>query len=72
MEQFNAFFDLVIYDTPLLVDLADANLITADVDGTILVVAIDKTDRSMLTKAIEGLKISAASVLGVVTNFHKG
>ncbi|NEQ41429.1 MAG: polysaccharide biosynthesis tyrosine autokinase [Okeania sp. SIO3I5] len=71
MDQFNAFFDLVIYDTPPLVDLADASLITAHVDGTILVVAIEKTDRSMLTKAIEGLKISDASVLGVVTNFNK-
>lgn len=71
MEQFNAFFDLIIYDTPPLVDLADTSLITAHVDGTILVVAIEKTDRSMLTKAIEGLKISGASVLGVVTNFHK-
>ncbi|MGK7894859.1 MAG: GumC family protein [Xenococcus sp. (in: cyanobacteria)] len=71
MEQFNAFFDLIIYDTPPLVDLADTSLITAHVDGTILVVRIEKTDRSMLTKAIEGLKISGASVLGIVTNFHK-
>ena len=71
MDQFNAFFDLIIYDTPPLVDLADTSLIRADVDGTILVVAIEKTDRSMLTKAIEGLKISDASVLGVVTNFNK-
>ncbi|MDJ0553672.1 MAG: polysaccharide biosynthesis tyrosine autokinase [Microcoleaceae cyanobacterium MO_207.B10] len=71
MQQFQAFFDLVIYDTPPLVNLADANLIAADADGTILVVAIEKTDRSMLMKALEGFKISGGLVLGTVTNFIK-
>lgn len=71
MEQFQAFFDLVIYDTPPLVNLADANLIAAHADGTIVVVAIEKTDRSMLTKGLEGFKISGGSPLGTVTNFIK-
>ena len=71
MEQFQAFFDLVIYDTPSLVNLADANLIAAHADGTIVVVAIEKTDRSMLTKGLEGFKISGGSPLGTVTNFIK-
>ncbi|MGB3512764.1 MAG: polysaccharide biosynthesis tyrosine autokinase [Microcoleaceae cyanobacterium] len=69
MQQFQSFFDLVIYDTPPLLNLADASLIAADADGTILVVAIEKTDRSMLMKALEGFKISGGSVLGIVTNF---
>ena len=71
MEQFQAFFDLVIYDTPPLVNLADANLIAAHADGTIVVVAIEKTDRSMLMKGLEGFKISGGSPLGTVTNFIK-
>ncbi|MGD1807342.1 GumC family protein [Dapis sp. BLCC M126] len=71
MEQFQAFFDLVIYDTPPLINLADANLIAAHADGTIVVVAIEKTDRSMLTKGLEGFKISGGSPLGTVTNFIK-
>ncbi|NES06806.1 MAG: polysaccharide biosynthesis tyrosine autokinase [Okeania sp. SIO2F4] len=71
MEQFQAFFDLVIYDTPPLNNLADANLMSAHADGTIVVVAIEKTDRSILMKALEGFKISGGSALGTVTNFIK-
>ena len=72
MEQFQTFFDLVIYDTPPLVGLADAQILAAQTDGTLLVVKIDRTDRSLVAKALEGLKISGASVLGTVVNGIKG
>ncbi|MGK7900659.1 MAG: GumC family protein [Hormoscilla sp.] len=72
MEQFQSFFDLVIYNTPPLVGLADGNLIAALADGIILVVRIDKTDRSLVNKALEELKISRAVILGVVVNGVKG
>lgn len=72
MEQFQAFFDLVIYDTPPLLGLADGNILAANTDGIILVVGLEKTDRTLLTKSLDGLKISGASVLGVVANSIKG
>lgn len=72
MEQFQAFFDLVIYDSPPLVGLADGHLIAAHTDGTIMVVQIAKTDRAQVTKVLEDLKISGASVLGIVANGYKG
>ncbi|MDP8934117.1 MAG: capsular biosynthesis protein, partial [Cyanobacteriota bacterium] len=68
MEQFQAFFDLVIYDTPPLAGLADTHLIAAHTDATIMVVQIGQTDRSQVSKVLEELKISGASVLGVVAN----
>lgn len=68
MEQFQAFFDLVIYDTPPLAGLADSHLIAAHTDATIVVVQIGKTDRSQVRKVLEELKISGASVLGIVAN----
>jgi Mrp family chromosome partitioning ATPase len=71
MEQFQAFFDLVIYDTPPLLGLADGNILAANTDGIVLVVGLEKTDRSLLTKSLDGLKISGASVLGVVANSIK-
>ncbi|MEA5519133.1 polysaccharide biosynthesis tyrosine autokinase [Limnoraphis robusta] len=67
MEQFRAFFDLVIYDTPAVTGLADASLIAAQTDGIILVVGIKKTNRSALLKSLEGLNLSN-SVLGLVAN----
>jgi Mrp family chromosome partitioning ATPase len=72
MEQFQAFFDLVIYDTPPMIGLADSNIIAANTDGIIMVVGLGKTDRSMLTKALDELKISGTSVLGIVANGIKG
>lgn len=72
MEQFQAFFDLVIYDSPPLVGLSDASILEANTDGLILVVSIAKTDRSMVKRALDGLKVSGASVLGVVANGLKG
>jgi len=68
MEQFQAFFDLVIYDTPPLMGIADSSLIAANTDGMMLVVQIEKTDRSMLMKTLEGLKMSGNSALGIVAN----
>jgi succinoglycan biosynthesis transport protein ExoP len=72
MEQFQAFFDLVIYDSPPLVGVADSNLVAAQTDGIVLVVKIEKTDRSMLKNALEGLKIAGSPILGVVVNGAKG
>ncbi len=71
MDQFSTQFDLVIYDTPPLLGLGDGNLLAAQADGTLLVVAIDKTDRALITKAFDGLKIAGASILGIVANNAK-
>ncbi len=72
MEQFQAFFDLVIYDSPPLVGLSDASILESNTDGLILVVNIAKTDRAMVKRALDGLKVSGASVLGVLANGLKG
>ena len=72
MEQFQDFFDLVVYDTPPLIGLVDSSILAAQTDGLILVVKIDKTDRSLVTKALDRLKISGSSVLGLVANGIKG
>jgi len=72
MEQFQAFFDLVIYDTPPLVGLADGNLLAAYTDGVVMVVGLEKTDRFMVVKGLDGLNIAGARVLGIVANGIKG
>ncbi len=68
MGQLQGFFDLVIYDTPPLVGLADGHLVAARADGVILVVRLAKTERSLIQKALEELQISHALLLGVVAN----
>jgi capsular exopolysaccharide synthesis family protein len=72
MEQFHAVFDLVIYDTPPLLGLADAQLLSAHTDGVILVGGLGKTDRSTLMQALDRLRTSSTTVLGIVANGVRG
>lgn len=64
-------FDLVIYDVPPLVGLVDVRLIAPHTDGMIMVVRLDKTDKSGLMQAQDSLKLSSINVLGIVANGDK-
>ncbi len=68
MEQFLALFDLVIYDTPPLIGLADGHLLASKTEGTVLIVKIEKTDRGLVSKSLDQLNVAAFKVLGVVAN----
>ncbi len=72
MDQFHAVFDLVIYDTPPTLGLADGRLLAAHTDGVVMVAGLGRTDRSVLMQALDGMKVSKATVLGVVANGVKG
>lgn len=71
MQQFEEAYDLVIYDTPPLLGLADAKLVAANTDGIILTVGLDKTKSSALTQTLEGLRLSSVTPLGMVANGFK-
>jgi polysaccharide biosynthesis transport protein len=68
MEEFQKNFDLVIYDAPQLVGLADASLLAPHTNGVLLVTRMNKTDSSVLKRALEDLKLSRINILGVVGN----
>lgn len=72
MAYFHQNFDLVIYDVPCLVGIVDARLLAPYTDGMLLVVRLDKTDKSGLMRAQDSLKISPANILGVVANGDRG
>ncbi len=72
MEQLQTEFDLVIYDTPPSLGLADGSLLAKRSDGMLLVVAIGKTSRSDLNQVLDNLKMSYVSVLGLIANGVKG
>lgn len=67
-KQLQAKFDLIIYDTPTLLGFPDSNLIAGYTQGILLVVGLGNTDRSDLKQAMEELKYSCPSILGVVVN----
>jgi capsular exopolysaccharide synthesis family protein len=71
MAEFHNAFDLVIYDAPHLSGLADATLLAPYTDGILMVVKMDKTDASVLDRALDNLKNSRLNILGVVGNGQK-
>jgi capsular exopolysaccharide synthesis family protein len=71
MDYFTENFDLVIYDTPPLTGLVDARFVAVHTDGVILVVRIDKTDKSVAKQLVDTLKTSPINLLGLVVNGDK-
>ncbi|MBW4538724.1 MAG: polysaccharide biosynthesis tyrosine autokinase [Myxacorys chilensis ATA2-1-KO14] len=71
MQQFEEMYDLVVYDVPPLLDLADAKLVATNTNGIVLVVGLDKTKSATLKQALEGFKLSSVLTLGVVANGMK-
>lgn len=60
--------DLVIIDSPPVLAVADAAILSAHVDATLLVVEAEKTQRSAATLAVEELRRVGAGLLGSVLN----
>jgi capsular exopolysaccharide synthesis family protein len=68
MEELQATFDLVIYDTPPLVDSKDANFLAARTDGILLVVALRQVNFSVVQKVFSQLENFGIPCLGTVAN----
>ncbi len=71
MKDFDDKYDLVIYDAPPILGLADASLLAPNTDGLILVNRMEKTDRSALKQTLDTLRMSRVNILGMVVNGDK-
>ncbi len=63
-------YDVVLFDTPPVIAVTDAQILANKCDGTILVVFSGKTEKDQLVKAKELLQSAKGKLLGVVLN-HK-
>ncbi|WP_423799419.1 CpsD/CapB family tyrosine-protein kinase [Neobacillus sp. SAB-20_R2A] len=64
-------FDLVIFDTPPVLTVADAQILANKCDGTVLIVSSRKTEKNRIVKAKELLDAAQSKLLGVVLNNKK-
>lgn len=64
-------FDIILYDTPPIIGLSDAALLSENTDGMILLVSLNRVDRSLPQQAINRIKSSGVNFLGCVTNAIK-
>lgn len=65
------FFDVIIIDSPPIIAVVDAEILSQQVDGTILVVSADKTEIRLMKEAVQLLKQNSVSFLGTVLNNFK-
>ncbi len=68
LEELKTNYDIIILDAPPMMQVADTRLLARKVDGVVLVVGCDKSDRQMVVKAKEQLTLAEAHILGVVLN----
>ncbi len=68
VEYFQTVFDLVVYDAPPVLSLADSSLLAAHTSGMILVAGLEQTDRNALMEALDSLNLAHIPILGLVAN----
>lgn len=61
-------FDVVIIDTPPLLPVTDAAVLSTIAGGTVLVVGAGRVDKTELTKSLQSLDAVKGRVLGLVLN----
>jgi capsular exopolysaccharide synthesis family protein len=61
-------FDHVVIDSPPILPITDATIISTLVDGVIMVVESDKTSRAALNRACRVMEHSGGRILGTVFN----
>jgi polysaccharide biosynthesis transport protein len=71
MDDLQASFDLVIYDTPPVLGFADAYLLAANTNGMVLVAGLGKLKRTVLQQALEEIQVSGTVILGLIANKSK-
>ncbi|HEY9771135.1 MAG TPA: AAA family ATPase [Coleofasciculaceae cyanobacterium] len=68
MEELKSNYDLIIYDLCAVVGYADVNLLAAKTDGLVMVTGLGKIDKTLLSQAIEQLKMCNVPILGIAVN----
>ena len=61
-------YDIVLFDTPPVLAVADAQILAAKMDGTVLVIRSKQTEFEAANKAIEALQSVNAKILGTILN----
>ena len=61
-------FDHVVIDSPPILPITDATIISTLVDGVIMVVESDATSRAALNRAVRVMEHSGGRILGTVFN----
>jgi tyrosine-protein kinase Etk/Wzc len=68
LEEMKAMYDIVLFDSPPIIAVTDAAVLSSRLDGVILVVKAGQTDREAAFRAYTLLKNVNSRILGVLLN----
>jgi Mrp family chromosome partitioning ATPase len=62
-------FDLVVFDSPPVTAVPDASVLSTKVDGTLLVIEAERTERDAARHAVDQLRRAGGNLIGFILNF---
>ncbi|MBG9455254.1 capsular biosynthesis protein [Lysinibacillus sphaericus] len=68
IEKMIAYYDVIIFDTPPVNSVTDAQILANKTDGVLLIVNTGVVEKSSVVKAKNSLLVAQAKILGVVMN----
>jgi len=68
VQKLGAEYDVIVFDAPPVLPVADAAILTRHTDGVLLVVGATHVSQHNLSKSVEQLSLAKANVVGVVLN----
>lgn len=68
IEQMKKLYDIIVFDAPPTLSVTDAQILSNEMDGTVLVIDAGRTEKETVQKAKELLEQADAKILGVVLN----
>ena len=68
IDEFKGIFDIVLIDAPPILAVTDAQLLSVNVEGTLLVASYGKTEKKAVAKSKEMIEVVGGKLLGVVLN----
>ncbi len=68
MEELRTIYDIVVFDAPPVLGVADASVLGGKVDGVVLVLASGEVERRAARRVVQMLAQARANVLGVMLN----
>jgi len=73
VDEVKSYFDIVLFDSPAVLVVTDAAVLSSLVDGVLLVVMAEKTPREAVQRALALLNNVKSNIMGVVLNgLHVG
>jgi capsular exopolysaccharide synthesis family protein len=61
-------WDMILFDSPPIVAVTDASMISAEIDAIVMVVKVGQTDRVAVDRALDTIRNVKAPLVGVVLN----